>query len=49
MILLLIGKDRGFFHLSGADNGLSGLVALGDDLLLGDEDLLGGNFDTHVT
>ena len=39
---------HGLEHLRGADHGLAEPVALRDHLLLGDEDLLGGDLDTHI-
>jgi len=38
-----------FEHLSSADDGLSGEVALGDHHLLGHEDLRGRDFDTEIS
>lgn len=36
-------------HLGGTDDGLTGKVALGDELLLGNENLGGGDLDTKIT
>lgn len=40
---------HGIEHLGGTDDGLSGQVTLGDQLLLGNENLGGGDLDTQVS
>lgn len=40
---------HGVEHLGGTDDGLSGQVALGDQLLLGNEDLGGGDLDAKIS